>query len=113
MAELALHSNVSTHSRPKAAAALKKPITDRVMFQHTAARRRLLAQPQQAKQVPAVSTHSRPKAAAIRDPETFELLSVSTHSRPKAAANAVGARWRQKNVSTHSRPKAAASYIKR
>ena len=56
-----------------------------VMFQHTAARRRLslawLILPHHV----AVSTHSRPKAADAF--VNFRLLrgSVSTHSRPKAA----------------------------
>ena len=57
--------DVSTHSRPKAAA--KEQIKQKIaeMFQHTAARRRLLnAVPSLVKKC-GVSTHSRPKAAAV------------------------------------------------
>ena len=57
--------NVSTHSRPKAAAT---------------------AQDSMAKQI-AVSTHSRPKAAAKLTDLMFDDDKVSTHSRPKAAAS--------------------------
>ena len=101
--------DVSTHSRPKAAA----PQTEiesfyRQEFQHTAARRRLLLRysfhfyskrfqhtaarrrlPMLATGLTAqarVSTHSRPKAAAPFFCEFSLLLKVSTHSRPKAAA---------------------------
>ena len=56
---------VSTHSRPKAAAIARgKMLSSVIVFQHTAARRRLLflAIPKIAHS--RVSTHSRPKAAA-------------------------------------------------
>ena len=124
--------NISTHSRPKAAAgSFPDPLTSLK-----------------------VSTHSRPKAAAIVDslptaylscfntqpPEggcancfferepvnTFQhtaarrrlpvalsdvygKLKVSTHSRPKAAAHEPLQRRQYEDVSTHSRPKAAAN----
>ena len=58
-----LKSNVSTHSRPKAAG---KP---------------LLARGKDF----LVSTHSRPKAAGSITPVTAGDGGVSTHSRPKAA----------------------------
>ena len=56
---------VSTHSRPKAAEQIghQKPVF--VMFQHTAARRRLVIY-LQAHQGKKVSTHSRPKAAVYK-----------------------------------------------
>ena len=99
---------VSTHSRPKAAGANPESRSDvsegfntqppeggwvchlilinkNEMFQHTAARRRLVYGWFQDMGKPIVSTHSRPKAAGdkIRCSE-FEIV-VSTHSRPKAA----------------------------
>ena len=55
-------SAVSTHSRPKAAVAYHLIKTGTDLFQHTAARRRL-----------------------IRSEIIFRVLPVSTHSRPKAA----------------------------
>ncbi len=57
------------------------------MFQHTAARRRLLSALDKFSALQTVSTHSRPKAAAspvILNKSAFN--GVSTHSRPKAAA---------------------------
>ena len=77
---------VSTHSRPKAAADTIIRTTPAII----------------------VSTHSRPKAAATKRVNGGTIGLVSTHSRPKAAA----AMWRggrfARYVSTHSRPKAAA-----
>ena len=58
-------SEVSTHSRPKAAA----------------------SQLFKALSVKEVSTHSRPKAAAIFVIANIAIEKVSTHSRPKAAAH--------------------------
>ena len=57
-------NNVSTHSRPKAAADCDCDGRRETM----------------------VSTHSRPKAAANQTIKFTETLNVSTHSRPKAAA---------------------------
>ena len=79
----------------------------RQLFQHTAARRRLVisieahhhpegfnTQPPEggwevdkkvAAAVSAVSTHSRPKAAGYTSDNLVHLCQVSTHSRPKAA----------------------------
>ena len=59
-----LTDNVSTHSRPKAAAALMSGFFGVYM----------------------VSTHSRPKAAAAHKDKQAMSQVVSTHSRPKAAA---------------------------
>ena len=125
---------VSTHSRPKAAGTVifvaKKKY---VMFQHTAARRRLATnkkggrnavlcfntQPpeggwKQAKIFNAlerVSTHSRPKAAGIGNRHDLAGSIVSTHSRPKAAGIVLFACSICIYVSTHSRPKAAGSTV--
>ena len=58
---------------------------DRYEFQHTAARRRL--EPARSEKVSSwmVSTHSRPKAAGDIRGLPLTLVPVSTHSRPKAA----------------------------
>ena len=57
-------TNVSTHSRPKAAdAGVADNFKQLVMFQHTAARRRLSLSGQDKLTLNKVSTHSRPKAA--------------------------------------------------
>ena len=75
---------VSTHSRPKAAGC--PPISSNpALFQHTAARRRLVDRRRLGGNEPCVSTHSRPKAAGNNRPEVTEEWLVSTHSRPKAA----------------------------
>ena len=55
------------------------------MFQHTAARRRLVDEAGADKELLRVSTHSRPKAAGDLLQANREALEVSTHSRPKAA----------------------------
>ena len=80
------HFQVSTHSRPKAAACGSKIDTKHFKFQHTAARRRLLPAENMLHLAFKVSTHSRPKAAAFEWFEHSNLYEVSTHSRPKAAA---------------------------
>ena len=54
-------------------------------FQHTAARRRLVAQPKKSDADYKVSTHSRPKAAGLELSSLKAIQIVSTHSRPKAA----------------------------
>ena len=54
-------------------------------FQHTAARRRLVAVANKAAQGLKVSTHSRPKAAGLSLNARGNTCMVSTHSRPKAA----------------------------
>ena len=60
-----LEKYVSTHSRPKAAASTPKDkVVSDIMFQHTAARRRLLDTVGVPMLMLIVSTHSRPKAAA-------------------------------------------------
>ena len=99
---------VSTHSRPKAAGFYEvMTATDLWWFQHTAARRRLVAivctlrfakrfQHTAARRrlgvislamsvSKKVSTHSRPKAAGVPCTGSSLPFIVSTHSRPKAA----------------------------
>ena len=99
---------VSTHSRPKAAGALRPTLNLPVnMFQHTAARRRLGLLAFDATQIKYVSTHSRPKAAGVFNMLFFPILWVSTHSRPKAAGGYRLLTGLGQKVSTHSRPKAA------
>ena len=120
---------VSTHSRPKAAGILAEKPSLATLFQHTAARRRLVrrvmwtadkdgsfnTQPPEGgwqarlyyvHQI-SVSTHSRPKAAGPLISKSLISLMVSTHSRPKAAGQARLYYVHQISVSTHSRPKAA------
>ena len=77
------------------------------MFQHTAARRRLVDEWAMLALIHSVSTHSRPKAAGLYCTYSFDFLVVSTHSRPKAAGINNAKQKGQIYVSTHSRPKAA------
>ena len=101
---------VSTHSRPKAAGAAEAFYAHdlALLFQLTAARRRLGPQPKIFHVVGRVSTHSRPKAAGwFFDNHNMRPKSVSTHSRPKAAGRYSKCPLVSDNVSTHSRPKAA------
>ena len=81
----------------------------RAAFQHTAARRRLRLWRNERTPYLVVSTHSRPKAAAGRRFPVIRHSAVSTHSRPKAAALRIGSCVWFFKVSTHSRPKAAAA----
>ena len=55
------------------------------MFQHTAARRRLIIAAERLSTMVNVSTHSRPKAAEYHAYKLRAQYPVSTHSRPKAA----------------------------
>ena len=147
------HSSVSTHSRPKAAGRKKVIGEDkvhrfnsqppeggwlemiahkiaRILFQLTAARRRLDGRRAGLSREDKVSTHSRPKAAGIlgvvgaHEPTCFnsqppeggwgspaQIDSVSswfqlTAARRRLVKNKVQ-RFLFDNVSTHSRPKAA------
>ena len=102
----------------------------RLLFQHTAARRRLEPWPELRPIAIFVSTHSRPKAAGARLDHLSPVHLVSTHSRPKAAGTHHYQFWLLREsfntqppeggwpvhynvgdeipeVSTHSRPKAA------
>ena len=82
------------------------------MFQHTAARRRLVKATTNSREAIQVSTHSRPKAAG----NVLKCLDgpaiVSTHSRPKAAGALSEWSIPGYHVSTHSRPKAAGLKVK-
>ena len=80
---------------------------EELMFQHTAARRRLARPNRQIPTENTVSTHSRPKAAGMMSDDYQGGLWVSTHSRPKAAGFSVVFIGFPYRVSTHSRPKAA------
>ena len=81
-------TNVSTHSRPKAAGCQGVlRFVFQILFQHTAARRRLVSRHRREPALTNVSTHSRPKAAGCACVVTGLNLLVSTHSRPKAAGN--------------------------
>ena len=77
---------VSTHSRPKAAGAPSDtPSTSPTQFQHTAARRRLVAKTRSL-----ISVFRFQHTAARRRLVTLHIHQtsghyVSTHSRPKAA----------------------------
>jgi len=55
------------------------------LFQHTAARRRLVPVETRSVARLKVSTHSRPKAAGKAMYYGISTVIVSTHSRPKAA----------------------------
>ena len=83
------------------------------MFQHTAARRRLLPPIQSAFGRDAVSTHSRAKAAAEVKMHIQLDNDVSTHSRAEAAAFRKFDKIANFEVSTHSRAEAAAPYLKK
>ena len=121
---------VSTHSRPKAAGPEVMNNALGLMFQHTAARRRLGWKMPKLTWQGKVSTHSRPKAAGPpkisagyvarwfqhtaarrRLGAGFAVqqfrCAVSTHSRPKAAGGVKDKSVVAGKVSTHSRPKAA------
>ena len=101
---------VSTHSRPKAAVRFRLQFLQMgsfntqppeggclhtscfnlyILFQHTAARRRLIPANRTISKPQDVSTHSRPKAAGAQLFKVGTLHTVSTHSRPKAAGRRV------------------------
>ena len=78
------------------------------MFQHTAARRRLLEDIAIGFSGGWVSTHSRAEAAASFSLLLWFLIDVSTHSRAEAAALIEENAMNTVKVSTHSRAEAAA-----
>ena len=55
------------------------------LFQHAAARRRLVMDAITSTNSDLVSTRSRPKAAGLRGDQVVIVFRVSTRSRPKAA----------------------------
>ena len=110
--------SVSTHSRPKAAGTMRptlcatcacfnsqppeggwiridKFMAFQILFQLTAARRRLGIINRSRQKSPCVSTHSRPKAAGRRCCSFPAPSVVSTHSRPKAAGRSDNPRHAQ------------------
>ena len=78
------------------------------MFQHTAARRRLLGVNIRSSINTSVSTHSRTEAAADPHIVGSDYIIVSTHSRTEAAAENLYIFKKSRRVSTHSRTEAAA-----
>ena len=82
-----------------------------IMFQHTAARRRLPGEFIGKIREIGVSTHSRAEAAADGLGISQTKAIVSTHSRAEAAATNPPTRYPNHNVSTHSRAEAAAHYL--
>ena len=121
---------VSTHSRPKAAGThnvrqrfdficfntqppeggwlnIKHKLPIHLMFQHTAARRRLgLCGMCSAAKTAFQHTAAR-RRLAEKEAAAAKAELVSTHSRPKAAGAHAGSLQQARQVSTHSRPKAA------
>ena len=121
--------DVSTHSRPKAAALIYIKLNQSTKFQHTAARRRLRRGLRRLRPHRPVSTHSRPKAAAARttpstpSPPGFNtqppeggckvgitalpgLFCFNTQP-PEGGCLMEALIFLDNEVSTHSRPKAA------
>ena len=98
------HSKVSTHSRPKAAGEWQDSANlSRLLFQHTAARRRLAKRGNLGKMW-FMFQHT---AARRRLGQLVVLLCragyVSTHSRPKAAGTNL-ARWKPSNYGFNTQP---------
>ena len=98
-------NSVSTHSRPKAAGITGGARFFKLLFQHTAARRRLFWLCQH-EGVHGVSTHSRPKAA---DPHGYQAAAALAFQHTAARRRLITEELNnpQWAVSTHSRPKAA------
>ena len=81
---------VSTHSRPKAAGSIRSSDEHyAVMFQHTAARRRLEI-PNGSKTPSACFNTQPPEGGWYRLAHCPARKLVSTHSRPKAAGASAG-----------------------
>ena len=101
-------TNVSTHSRPKAAGTRSFAKFDKGLFQLTAARRRLGGRANFNERPNYVSTHSRPKAAGLFVMFLTPLIG-SFNSQPPEGGwfSATGNARDWTTVSTHSRPKAA------
>ena len=99
--------DVSTHSRPKAAARSLSPHVHAALFQHTAARRRLADALSSTHQWGGFNTQP-PEGGCCGGKLCLCFFFVSTHSRPKAAVQMPVAGILGRRVSTHSRPKAAA-----
>ena len=127
-----LITEVSTHSRPKAAglrltsSSFKNScfntqppeggwfccsVLDRLVlsFQHTAARRRLVADKARNPIQKSVSTHSRPKAAGRATTQADGCALFQHTAARRRLVRVCAAISNFKRVSTHSRPKAAGS----
>ena len=76
--------NVSTHSRPKAADCTPSAVSSPRLFQHTAARRRLLRFFIRASTLCSFNTQP-PEGGCRQRLQAEQAGIVSTHSRPKAA----------------------------
>ena len=89
--------------------AARKLVVGMVQFQHTAARRRLLLGYRNVRPRYSVSTHSRPKAAAFFKPvQPCRGRSFNTQP-PEGGCGRLKLPLAFVLVSTHSRPKAAAA----
>ena len=81
-------------------------------FQHTAARRRLASSAvTSSASKPFQHTAARRRLEAVLI-QPYIVMTVSTHSRPKAAGMTYNNRPSKIGVSTHSRPKAAGASLK-
>ena len=123
-------AEISTHSRAKAAGIISRTSTSRILFQLTAARRRLARGLFGRRLLGCISTHSRAKAAGqsgcrcrypsclfqltaarrrlgIHRPKQQSRMPISTHSRAKAAGTLATATMQESMISTRSRAKAA------
>ena len=98
---------VSTHSRAEAAANCLAVKRNSLLFQHTAARRRLLIASLIGTE--ALCFNTQPRGGGCIELERMELEErVSTHSRAEAAALHCSNVLLSTLVSTHSRAEAAA-----
>ena len=103
------HSDVSTHSHPKVAAAVIALTSNTsTLFQHTATRRWL---PDTAETAAGGRGFNTQPPEGGCDGKTYMLVlsNVSTHSHPKVAAIASSRAICAQDVSTHSHPKVAAT----
>ena len=99
-------TQVSTHSRPKAAAiAFDSPCMNPV-FQHTAARRRLLHHLPKAQTVSRFNTQP-PEGGCGADTYDVEVYAGFQHTAARRRLHHQGRTAWADSVSTHSRPKAA------
>ena len=106
--KMIVHQCFNTQPRGGGCAQAIAFISHNVMFQHTAARRRLLSSVISSLRLITVSTHSRAEAAASQFSAFLISVAVSTHSRAEAAAPDTTNGKIKGTVSTHSRAEAAA-----
>ena len=84
-----LSNDVSTHSRPKAAGQEKEKQEKEKKFQHTAARRRLVAAAQLVVGVMQFQHTAARRRLEKASNVVSTAITVSTHSRPKAAGDGI------------------------